>query len=329
MDDQQIVEQLLRLEPDRWATLPPPHALILADALTRRGDVGGAARLYRQVRKNAAPQSAWDEAARSGLGWIAFARGDLAGVRQHFAAGESDASRPLARVLVALLDAADRRPGAAAALERLGDDPVLHPQLREVARLGTGYAHFWAEDYGRATEALAKVGEGRLADDAAYGIGWARHVAGDDEGAQAALEPLASRRSGTSRGGVSHRLIRLEAPAVLRVGLRRYRELHIATDEAWLAEMLDGDGAKLARAALRLLARGKEAPVADGVGVGAPERMTALAARAQAEATPPASSVAQEARRATIRAAATLVALALAGLGAIALWRRRAPAPRR
>jgi hypothetical protein len=48
-------------------------------------------------------------------------------------------------------------------------------------------------------------------------------------------------------------LVELEPRAVLRSGVGRYRDLHVATDEAWLADMVDLDGIRLGRAALRLL----------------------------------------------------------------------------
>jgi hypothetical protein len=252
MDDQETRQRLLAVDPALWSRLPPPAVLILADSFTRSGQVRKASRLYAQVLKQAEPQQVWAQAARSGLAWTAVARGDLEGVRRHFAEGSDGRTSNLSRVLVALLEAAAARTGAAETLARLAHDTSLDPTLREVATLGVGYAHLWAERYDAASSSFGAVPDGRFSDDAAYGAAWARHVAGDDDAARAALETLAQ-TAPTRHRRLSRRLIRLEPAAVLRAGLQRYRELHVATDEAWLAEMLDGDGAQLARAALRLI----------------------------------------------------------------------------
>lgn len=133
----------------------------------------------------------------------------------------------------------------------LSVDPRLWPKLPPPAMLIIADAR---RAYGDARRGFEAVTIGRFADDAAYGAAWSRHVAGDDQGAESALQMLArGARRRTRR--MSRRLVRLEPSAVLRAGLQGYCELHVGTDDAWLAEMLDGDGAQLARAALRLIGR--------------------------------------------------------------------------
>jgi len=331
MGDEQVAGDAMRVDPRLWPTLSPPAALVLADALTRKGRLRQASRVYRQVLRQAGDQPAWADAARSGLGWIAMAQGDLEDVRQYLGDGGTEGSRGRGTVLLALLDAAEARPGAAAALERLGRDADVNPQLREVARLGVGYANFWAADYDAARRSFAVVRDGRFADDARYGAAWSSHVAGDEDTARAELQDQVVRGSRPTRRRISKRLIRLEPRAVLRAGLWRYGDVHAGTDEAWLAEMLDADGSQLARAALRMITREASTAVeprevgtsAVGPAVRSPEPGGALAAGGgpRGRAASPASSY---------RPPAILLGLTLLGIAAAAaLWRRRAPVSRR
>src|SRR5262249_46094476 len=158
-----------------------------------------------------------------------------------------------------------------AALEGLALDASLGTVMQDVARLGVGYAYFWAGDYVRSENAFAHVGaEGRFADDAEYGAAWSRFRAGDEARARTSLAqvaarprtPLARAAPAPTTGGrprPSHKLVELQPSAVLRAGLQGYRTLHVATDEMWLADMLDVDGHRLARAALKLVDRSARA----------------------------------------------------------------------
>jgi hypothetical protein len=251
MDDPQVVDDALRAAARPGAEMPAPAVLIIADALVRRGDLRRARRLYALVAKAPGDQGVWADAARLGLGWVAISRGHVDEARRYLG-GQAGPTAGLSRVLTALLDAAQSRPGAPEALAELARDASLSPQLREAARLGTGYAYFWARDYAQAEVAFRRVVRPPLADDAAYAAAWTSHVAGDDAAARPALTALAG-DADPSTGPVSRRLVRLEPPAVLRAGLGRNPALHVATDDTWVADMLDGDGRQLARAALRLL----------------------------------------------------------------------------
>src|SRR5262249_7061074 len=267
MGNKEIAERLLAVEPAAWPTLPPPAALLLADALTRRGDLRSAARVYTQVLEQAGDQAAWVESARSGLGWIAVAQGDHDAIGRYFGLDDGRAPPHLGRVLLALTDAADAKPGAPAVLEQLAQDASLGPLLQDVAKLGVGYAHLWAGDYVRAQDAFRRFGgDLRFTDDAEYGAAWSRFQAGDEALARAALSQLAERPATGSRRRPSRALVELEPSAVLRAGVAGYRTLHVATDETWLSEMLDVDGPRLARAALKLVDRSVASRPAAGGG---------------------------------------------------------------
>src|SRR5262245_28482067 len=337
MGKQDVVERLLALDPKDWPTLPPPGALILADALTRRGDVRNAARVYTQVLQQAGDQPAWANSARSALGWIALAQGDPDGIRRYFGPENGTGPNSLARVLLALTDAADARPGAPAALEGLALDASLGTVMQDVARLGVGYAYFWAGDYVRSENAFAHVGaEGRFADDAEYGAAWSRFRAGDEARARASLAQVAARSTTGSRRRPSHKLVELQPSAVLRAGLQGYRTLHVATDEMWLADMLDVDGPRLARAALKLVDRSARARPSAATGaeatraeVSQPGVSPTSAPRPTAGASPSAASEARGPADSDRDWVAWLLAFAFLAAVAAVFRARRTPLPRR
>jgi hypothetical protein len=288
MDDPQIVQQLLAVDPSRWNELPAPAQLILADTLTRRGRIASARTLYERLATEGNDDSPWRQGARAGLGWIALVQNDREGVRQIYG---SDADRgvatPVARVLLALLDAGDARAGAAAELERLSVAADVPPLLREVAGVGVAYAQLWARNYGAARRAFDRVTAERFADDAAYGAAWCRHLDGDDDGARAALRAVAGRAHAGTHRRAALRLVQLEPNAVLRSGLARFRDWHVATGDAWLADTIDLDGVRLARAALRLL-RTAEPGAAPAAAEPARVAIPEIAATPQARTRPPA-----------------------------------------
>src|SRR5262249_61627519 len=83
--------------------------------------------------------------------------------------------------------------------------------------------------------------------------------AGGGAGARPSPARAAARSTPGARRRPSHKLVELQPSAVLRAGLQGYRTLHVATDEIWLADMLDVDGHRLARAALKLVDRSARA----------------------------------------------------------------------
>jgi hypothetical protein len=254
MDDPQIERQVLAVDPSQWTRLPEPGVLIVADVLVRRGRLAAARQLYEHLLARSAEGSTWQQGARVGLGWIALVQNDPEGVRRYLGAdGEHESQTPIARVLLALLDAGDARPGAAEQLERLSVAADVPPLLREVARIGIGYAYLWAEEHGAARRAFERVTDGRLADDAAYAAAWSRHLDGDDDGARAALQELAARPGDGARRRARRGSVRLEPRAVLNTGFARSKDLHVVSNEGWLGNAIDMDGVRLARAALRIL----------------------------------------------------------------------------
>jgi hypothetical protein len=263
MDDPQIAQQLLAVDPSRWETLPAPARLILADLLTRRGKLESARRLYGGLVTEGSEDSPWRQGARAGLGWIALVQNDRDGIRSYLASDADGAPRSaLVRVLLALLDAGDARAGAAAELERLSTAADVPPLLRDVARIAIGYAHLWAGDRAAARRAFARITDGRFADDARYATAWSRHLDGDDDGAREALRAVAAEPSRGPRRRAKRSLIALQPRAVIGSGIVSSRDLHAATDEGWLGRAMDLDGVRLAHAALRLLASADAIPAA-------------------------------------------------------------------
>src|SRR5262249_58096469 len=107
--------------------------------------------------------------------------------------------------------------------------------------------------------------------------------AGGGAGARPSPARAAARSTPGARRRPSHKLVELQPSAVLRAGLQGYRTLHVATDEMWLADMLDVDGHRLARAALKLVDRSARAEPSAATRAG-----TARARTAPARGSPPA-----------------------------------------
>jgi TolA-binding protein len=248
--------RLLDLDRGPGSDLPPHVRLLLADAAVRTGRLDVAEAHFEKVVA-ADPGEPWTGWAQLGLGWIASARGETDAARRRFLdALDAPASRLTARLALALavapndpvaartlLDEADRTPGAGAAHH----DAVL---------LALGYTAYWEGDYDRAeatfTTLVDRTPNGPLADDAAYGAAWSRARRGDRAGGVAALRALAAVRS--SRGGhVPDDLLDLAPRALVADAMRRHRRSPLLVPDGQMLAFLDGDGGRLARAALARL----------------------------------------------------------------------------
>jgi len=140
---------------------------------------------------------------------------------------------------------------------RVTGDGRASSRLRTVAYLAAAYARYWGREADTTTIAAfddaAASADGSLVDDARYGAARARLRAGDVAGALPILHDLATWHTNGRPGPASAGLVALERPALLRAGFERYRRSAVRTPEDQLHLMLDGDGAALARAALREL----------------------------------------------------------------------------
>ena len=96
--------------------------------------------------------------------------------------------------------------------------------------------------------------DSRFTDDALYAAAVAKQQTGRDSEAREELEALAGDTH--ARGRVPTRLMELDPRAVLREGMRRDRERPIRTGQRRVTDLLDGDGVRLAQAALN---RGEDA----------------------------------------------------------------------
>src|SRR5262249_6083093 len=142
-----------------------------------------------------------------------------------------------------------------------GSDPA--PQVRDIAPLLDASAQYWAGDVAGAADAFTAFAvahpDSRYADDALYAAAQAKLRDGRDAEAQADLEALAGDRR--SFGPVSSRLVALDGRSLLREGIRRDRGMPTHTMPQRTADLRDGDGSRMARAALA--ARAREASVDD------------------------------------------------------------------
>lgn len=238
--------------------LPRPVLLALTDAYLRQGQP-------RAARAALQAFSGPDEdMVNAGLAWIAFLSGDLTEARTRYTRLAAQGTDPMATVIAGLLDAAEGRTAEAVqVLDGVAANPETPARLREVAALGTGYAHFWARNYSGAEQAFTTMAEqypgSRLTDDARYGAALARYRRGDVEGAAAALQELTGPDAGPARA--SRDLQNLRPGAILRAGRRHYARAPFLVPAEALAAVLDVNGVTLARAALRRVeAKNEPAP---------------------------------------------------------------------
>jgi tetratricopeptide (TPR) repeat protein len=244
---------LLATMPEERGPLQPTYALALGDAALRTGRYRLATDLFTQVREGDAGAS-FSSIAEVGLAWTMLGRGRLDQAYEHLAAAGAlnPELQPATDIALALVAAAREDPDAGAALAGTAARSDLDPAFREAAPLLAAYARLWSGDARGAANAFSAFAvahpDSRFTDDALFAAAQAKARAGETEEARRDLEALASgRRDG---GGASSRLVDLDARALLRDGVRRDRELGARTLPQRFADLLDGDGARLARAAL-------------------------------------------------------------------------------
>lgn len=245
--------------------LHPAHAILLGDAALRTGRYRWATEYFESVREGG-QGPALTSTAEIGLAWAALGRGRLADAYEHFAnAGAlNEQVRSLTDFAMALVAAADGAPDGPAALAAAAARAGLDPAFGEIAPLLDGYARLWAGDTAGAADAFTAFAvahpDSRFADDALYAAAQAKQELGRADEAQADLEALAG--DGRVHGRLSSRLGALDGRALLREGMRRDREMNTRLMSRRIADLLDGDGGRLARAALA--ARARRALAEDG-----------------------------------------------------------------
>src|SRR5262245_24617186 len=260
---------------DENGVVRPLQALFLGDAALRLGRYRMATDVFEAVRDTGDPNFA--SLAEVGLAGAALGRGRLPDASEHLeTAGELNPGlRSYTDVAGALVDAASGAPGGREELAAVLMRPDVDPEFRAIAPLLDAYSRYWAGDAAGAADAFTAFAvahpDSRFADDALYAAAQAKLRVGRDAEAQADLEALAGDRR--SAGPVSSRLVALDGRSLLREGMRRDRGMTIRNLPQRIADLLDGDGSRMARAALAALARGTvvtedddgpEAPDTDG-----------------------------------------------------------------
>lgn len=246
-------------------TLTAGEMVFLGDAALRIGRYRLATEFFEAVRDGDNPVIG--SIGEMGMAWAALGRGRLDEAYQHFeAAGAmTPAWGSSMDVLTALVAAANGDPGASAALAAAVARPDVAPELREAGPLLDAYARYWAGDADGAAVAFTAFAvahpNSRYADDAVYAAAQAKQLAGRDAEAQADLEALAGDRR--AHAPLSSRLVALDGRAFLREAMRRDRTMGTRSLQQRIADLLDGDGSRMARAALATRARESIAAATD------------------------------------------------------------------
>lgn len=268
-------EALLRINPGSARRLPLVTVLAAADVHLRAGRLRAATRFFREAaRRDAAPP--WGTFAALGLGWTALARHDFGAAAKYYRS--VDPAGPfgaMARVMLAWVTAFRGRYAEAVPLfDRAASAADVAPNVRQVAMLGAAYARYWLGTFDDAAAAFDRLVSppSLLSDDARYGAAWSRVRAGELDVALPALVALAADTEDDPHAApVPDAAVRLTPTTVARTGRDGTRISGFAGPDARMVAMFDGDGAALARAALRLLGRreasGADAPLAPGVPV--------------------------------------------------------------
>jgi tetratricopeptide (TPR) repeat protein len=246
----------------------PIQALLLGDAAIRAGRYRTASEFFMAVQEGGLASSA-----ELGMAWASLGRGQLTEAYDHLgAAGSlSPELRQLTDYAMAMVAVANGSPDGRTALAAAEAQENVDPALREVAPLLDAYARYWSGDAAGAADAFTAFAvanpDSRFTDDAVYAAAQAKLRAGREDEAQADLEALAGDQP--VQGRLSSRLVALDGRALLREGMRRDRTRATRLLPRRLADLLDGDGMRLAQAALA--GRGahdeSDAPAADGARV--------------------------------------------------------------
>jgi hypothetical protein len=268
----------------------PLQALLLGDAAIRAGRYRTASEFFMAVQ-----DAGLASAAELGMAWAALGRGQLGDAYEHLsAAGARDpALRPMTDFAMAMVAAANGAPEARAALAAAEAQGGVDPALLEVAPLLDAYGRYWSGDAAGAAAAFTAFAvahpDGRFTDDALYAAAQAKLRAGRDDEAQADLEALAGDEP--TKGRLPSRLIALDGRALLREGMRRDRGRATRLFPRRLADLLDGDGVRLAQAALATRgAHDADDPAATGemrTGAGAAGHVSRDAPEAGGPSSPP------------------------------------------
>lgn len=233
-----------------------------ADADLRAGHYRAATRLFREVVARD-PGPPWTEYAELGMGWTDLVRGSYASSERHYAAvrdGGPDV-RLIAQTMRGwLAGVRGDYPTAMTLLDGASNAPEASYYTAQVATLGAGYARYWARRYREARSIFQQVAarwpDGALADDARYAAAWSLLQSGDLTGAFTELTIIAGPSAGKAPEHLSHAAIDLAPKAVIRAGRgASARASGLAPPDARMVSAFDGDGAALARAALRILDR--------------------------------------------------------------------------
>jgi len=232
--------------------LNPLHEILIGDAASRAGLYRTAAIWFADARdRSIQPQVTG--AAELGLAWSAFGRGGLDEARDHLAAavGADATLQPTSDFATALLAAAEGTADARS-LSAKAAATATDPTLREAIPLLNAYSLYWSGDMLGATVAFTSFAianpDSRFTDDALYAAAVAKQQTGRDTEAREELEALAG--DGYARGRVPTRLLELDPRAVLREGMRLDRERPFRPVMRRVTDLLDGDGVRLAQAAL-------------------------------------------------------------------------------
>src|SRR5262245_21363857 len=251
--------RLLDAARQETAEVSPVHEILIGDAASRAGLYRTAATWYADARdRSVGPQLTG--AAEFGLAWSALGRGAFDEARDHLAAAVAadPAQQPTSDFATALLAAADGTSDARGLSAKVAAT-ATDPTLREAIPLLNAYSLYWSGDMLGATAAFMSFAianpDSRFTDDALYAAAVAKQQTGRTSEAREELEALAGggQAGGRVRGGVRARGPR----AVVREGMRRDRERPFRFAPRRVPDLLDGDGGRLAQAALE--DRGEEA----------------------------------------------------------------------
>jgi TolA-binding protein len=257
-----------------------PEMLIRADGLARGGHLPEARILLNQVIEQF-PSTGWARWGEFGLGFLHLARGRMVEARPYYEAAAAGGFQDTAWVVLALLDAQDRKTADAAVLDALATDPARRPPVQAAAGLGAGYVRYWAGAYDDAALAFAAVATRHpgspLADDALYGLAQSFFRLGDPTSAEQVLERISEMPAqGYDAARVRPALRNLSLREILRATRKRYESVPVGQADQMLIALLDVNGRVLATGSLAALAK-REERTAAGTTLGDAARSASVA----------------------------------------------------